>query len=353
MTQAADRYSPLVATAVHTMEAMTVSEARRILGVQPDASASAVNKAYRASALRNHPDKGGDEEVMKLVGHAYQLLTGRASTAASSSAAAQHPNPAANRWTRAQHTVSKASPAPCYADREEALAQAEDFLRRLSQSKRAEMKAFRNSWIKRVITNPLWPGLIEYFVRCLEVLAGWTNRAIAAHGVQSWEAIGFKELSHKGFDVRRNNQKVDYGNAEYLAVLQFLALADTRVWVYLKMMRRAWPTYMDLWAPNKTNAHVEQLADVVEIVIAALRGESYFAEVVHEISLRDLLPVLTSVCQLVHHFNGHLCTGECKYNGDRLLNMTRHLPPMLFITNWNDYANRGLLLYSIFKAFEP
>ena len=149
------------------------------------------------------------------------------------------------------------------------------------------------------------------------------------------------------------NQTVDYGNAEYLAVLQFFALADTRVWVYLNMMRAAWPTYMDLWAANKTNAHVEQLADVVEIVVAALRGEACFAEVHHETRLRDLLPVLTSLCQLVHHFNGHLYKGEAKYNGDALLIMTRHLPSMPFIRNWHDYANRGILLYSIFEVLRP
>ena len=159
--------------------------------------------------------------------------------------------------------------------------QAREFVGALWQSRREEMKTFRNAWIKQVRTNPLWAGLIDYFAGCLEVLARWTNRAIAAHGAKSWETIGFKALSHKGVDVRKN-RNVDYGNAEYLAVLQLLALRDTRVWVYLKMMRQAWPTYMDLWAPNKTNAHVEQLADVVEIVMAALRGEACFAEIHHE-----------------------------------------------------------------------
>ena len=112
----------------------------------------------------------------------------------------------------------------------------------------------------------------------------------------------------------------------------------------------AWPTYMDLWATNKTADHVEQLADVVEILMAALRGDPFFANVPRTRGLPELFLVLTSVCQLVHHLNGHLCTGECKCNGDPLLKMTRLLPAMAFTEKWSDYRNRGLLLHSIFVA---
>ena len=172
------------------MDAMTVAEARHILGVQPDSSALEVRRAYHALALRNHPDKGGNEEDMKQIVHAYQLLTESASTAASSAAAPQHPN-RQNRWTSNPRTVSKPSPPPSDADRAIAVAEAQEFVDALSQNRRAEMKTFMNNWIKRVMRNPLWPCLIDYFARCLEVLARRTTSAIAAHGVQSWEAIGF------------------------------------------------------------------------------------------------------------------------------------------------------------------
>lgn len=40
------------------------SEFYEILGVEKTASADTIKKAYRKAALRNHPDKGGDPEMV-------------------------------------------------------------------------------------------------------------------------------------------------------------------------------------------------------------------------------------------------------------------------------------------------
>ncbi|CBQ73115.1 related to DJP1-DnaJ-like protein [Sporisorium reilianum SRZ2] len=46
-----------------------------LLGVRGDASDLDLKKAYRKAAIKNHPDKGGDEETFKMIGEAYRVLS--------------------------------------------------------------------------------------------------------------------------------------------------------------------------------------------------------------------------------------------------------------------------------------
>lgn len=46
-----------------------------ILGVSKTATESEIQRAYKKAALKNHPDKGGDEEVFKNINEAKEVLT--------------------------------------------------------------------------------------------------------------------------------------------------------------------------------------------------------------------------------------------------------------------------------------
>ena len=45
-----------------------------LLGLRNDANITEINKAYKAAALKHHPDKGGDEEMFKEIQQAYELI---------------------------------------------------------------------------------------------------------------------------------------------------------------------------------------------------------------------------------------------------------------------------------------
>ncbi|UZJ53250.1 hypothetical protein CBS101457_002570 [Exobasidium rhododendri] len=46
-----------------------------LLGVAGNVTDLDLKKAYRRAAIKNHPDKGGDEEVFKIIGEAYRVLS--------------------------------------------------------------------------------------------------------------------------------------------------------------------------------------------------------------------------------------------------------------------------------------
>ena len=45
-----------------------------VLGLQPDADATAIRAAYRSLARSNHPDVGGDEHAMIRINEAWRIL---------------------------------------------------------------------------------------------------------------------------------------------------------------------------------------------------------------------------------------------------------------------------------------
>jgi len=65
---------------------MDAAAARRVLGVQPDASPASLRRAYLQLALASHPDKGGSSEAFQRVQAAYDAASQRVAVASSSAA---------------------------------------------------------------------------------------------------------------------------------------------------------------------------------------------------------------------------------------------------------------------------
>jgi len=56
-------------------EAADTTKLYEVLGVEKDADAKEIKKAYRKLAVKHHPDKGGDEHLFKEINAAYEILS--------------------------------------------------------------------------------------------------------------------------------------------------------------------------------------------------------------------------------------------------------------------------------------
>ena len=164
---------------------------------------------------------------------------------------------------------------------------------------------------------------------------------------QSWTSA-FKELSHLGFDIRKG-RIVDYGNYEYIAILQSFALMDHKIMDHLAELGRGWE--LDLWRVPKSDSPVEKLGDVIECFFAHLRGDGWTCLIRDIEELPQMLDFFTGLCQLVQRLNGHFCTGWLKYKEEYITHMTKKLP-CDFVSAWcTGYQQHkeccGLLLWSL------
>ena len=191
--------------------------------------------------------------------------------------------------------------------------------------------------------------LLGFALGCIQKLARSTKQQCAS-SVKSWEACGFKYFSYQGYDVTGHLRAVDYGNCEYLSVLEFWSLRERKIWESLNSMRDAWPTLLDLWHAAKTQRHVERLADIVDIVMGALHGETWFHECIGEKRLPDLLALHVALSRPVRLLNARLTTGYLKHKREPL---TKFEVPCMFVQLWRDSGySHGLLLCGLLRAAE-
>ena len=141
-----------------------------------------------------------------------------------------------------------------------------------------------------------------------------------------WSAK-FKSISHGGHDVRRL-RCIDYGNWEYARILVALSFLDDSILRNLALLRSSWPS-MTL-NPNLTDTGVKCFGDVVEIGLAALRGNEDATEIGVQAD-PELFQQLCNICQQVQLLDGILVTGRIKHRRDSVhMLQSRLLPPNLF-----------------------
>ena len=263
------------------------------------------------------------------------------------------PEPPDTRLGNAQ--TPPASAPPSADDLGRVRSYAMEFLAKLREygpikPERQQMRA----QIKHIALDCGWNSLLEFALDCVQQLARSTGQQCAS-GVLSWEAAGFKYLSYQGYDVIGHLYAAVDGNYEYLAVLEFWSLREPKIWESLNSMRDAWPTLLDLWHAAKTKQHVERLADIVEIVMGALRGEDWFHDCFGNKCLSKLLCLHVALCRLVQLLNARLVTEYLKYKRERL---TKVEVPCMFSQLWIAAYKRhsgystGLLLWGLLRAAE-
>ena len=118
-------------------------------------------------------------------------------------------------------------------------------------------------------------------------------------------------------------------------------------------MRDAWPTLVDLRRAANTEQHVERLADIVEIVMGALRGEAWFHDCIGETCLPNMCVLRVALCKLVQLLNARLVAGHLKYKRELL---TKVEVPCMFSQLWiaaykhHSGYSHGLILWGLMRA---
>ena len=332
------------------MSRMSISEAMQLLSLHDGFSMNDLRKQYYRLSLRVHPDKGGSTQEMQKAVAARNLLFRTAELRGTGGA--QNPHPEVPRPVM--------SPSPSPARRQEATAYGLEFFTALRKKDDQHALQLYNL-IRTIARNTLLDKVMKFGWDCVELMARHQVQQYQLKGPQTWEAIGFKYLSYQGFDVTPSGRGIiDYGNREYLCMLEFMSLRKHGRLDSLASLQNAWPAHMDLWAVTKTKAQIERLADVVEIIMGALRSEPWFSEVwepVHaerKYQLQDMFTLFVSLCRLVQTLNARLVSGYLKFKFERVYKFTS-LANHDFSRRWSDPQppfSRGLLLFGLLQAAE-
>jgi len=317
---------------------MSAVDAMAVLGLHPGFSAEQLQKQYYRMALRHHPDKaGGSVAMMQKVTAARDVLA----------RIVQHPEPSVD-------IHRSATPPPSVLEIAQVTQWAKEFLARL----RAVPKQHRHrgcamglyTRIHDIAMNPLMAAMVALGDSCVQLMVRHLHVRMQASEPLDWTSCGFKYLSYQGYDID-GLRVIDYGNREYLAVMEFWSLSSPDMLKHLGSLQEVWPTYLDLWRMDKTSAHIERLADVVEIIIGAVREEPWFRCVTaHYRPLPAFFNLLVALCRLVQHLDARLHSGYLKHKREVLPKFTS-MDESEFCQCWsNSRYPQGLLLFGLIQA---
>ena len=143
----------------------------------------------------------------------------------------------------------------------------------------------------------------------------------------SFEELGLKAESNRGFDVNRKNQQIDYGNQEYPVLLWTMAMCCGEVARCLEVLSRRWPS---LQSRCNTAYGIVRQADLIEILMSTTRGlptamfadqlETLRGESLHKKRHQELCYLMHTV----HLLQARLTNGYLKHKKETIHRCVHH-----------------------------
>ncbi len=195
------------------------------------------------------------------------------------------------------------------------------------------------------------PVLLPY-LQIMTCRLCWITYHDYSRGESSWN-FRWKSVSRDGYHVRRNRH-IDYGNLEYVAMLRFLCLIDEEIAKFVDYLTEYWPSLSVYEGPHLCSMHgVSMKGDVIEIYLAALRGDTHFAQVLREqldadgLELPTIYNYFNELCRLVQFLDAAFISGCMKSTGDRVYRLcaSPYFNSDPFIERWRCSEQKSLCLH--------
>ena len=133
-----------------------------------------------------------------------------------------------------------------------------------------------------------------------------------------WKTSGLKDMSFKGYDVRNGGFRlIDYGNFSYAVFAYMMMQLDGDVRFGFERLARFYSSL----APDAmvTSFSTERVGDIIEVFMAALRGEpAYRDETISGASLVALNQTFLDIMRAMDEMQAYLKTGQIFSTGRRV-----------------------------------
>ena len=168
------------------------------------------------------------------------------------------------------------------------------------------------------------------------------------HFDHTW-AAHWKGVSLEGYDVIRGRM-IDYGNKEYCALYKMLCRMSPRCEALMAWLATYFPSLRPNHDSSETDHSLEMKADIVEIIMAALRGHDDFRDALLEFKLPELFNDMCQIARTVQYIDAFLRTGWIKHRERQVQKLPMLLPKLCqheFVTMWLQAESRHLALQSL------
>ena len=213
---------------------------------------------------------------------------------------------------------------------------------------KAAMKKYRINVVRFI---PVIEIIIEHMVRVTETT--WLGL--------SWRD-SWKPVSKEGYDtVKGGLGFVDYGNQEYSTLMEVLSISSPRIWSLVERLGAHFPSVVQFrHGPDlsETNYGTERQADVIEVVLAALRGhkvfEDIFSQIYQRFDTKWLPPIFAEFCEVLraqHMMDGWFITGTIKWRQHesvpKVQEWNSNLSASRFVQCYRDPQQKSVALCSL------